>query len=171
MKNLATLIALFAVLAFAGNFTTASAQLSDASRASSSRAKVPPGKSHTNTDGVTISNAEGSNGTGYINPKVGLENAETTVRTGTGFEGKVTGVDSNDEVDLGSSNDATVEGTGGTVVLSGGSTVTVKNTGPAGGGDMTVQLPSGSSLTDLSMICLCFSILFNAFAVLFNAFQ
>jgi len=116
--------------------------------------RVKRGETHTNEDGVTVTNNEDSSGNAEIDPKKGTGNSSTEVDTKTGFEGKIAGIDSNDEVDLASSNDVEVEGTGGTVTVSGGSTVKITNTNPAppqggtsAGASITVTLPSGNSLT------------------------
>lgn len=112
--------------------------------------KVKPGESHKNEDGVELTNDEDSGGNATIDPEHGDDRSSTTVDTKTGFEGTVTGVDANDVVDLGSSNTASVSGTGGTVVMSGGSNVTVTNTTPAetaNAGAITIDMPSGTKLT------------------------
>lgn len=112
--------------------------------------KVKPGESHKNEDGVELTNDEDSSGDATIDPEHGDDGSSTTVDTKTGFEGSVTGIDANDVVDLGSSNTASVAGTGGTVVMSGGSNVTVTNTTPAGTVNadvITIDMPSGTKLT------------------------
>lgn len=120
------------------------AKATDEGKAGRSK-KVKPGECHENSDGVTVCNDKDSSGNAKVNPKSGTSGSETTVTTGTGFEGSIDGIDSNDTVDLGSSNDATVSGNGGTVNTGGGSTTTVTN--GTGGGDMTVNTPSGSTVT------------------------
>jgi hypothetical protein len=108
--------------------------------------KVKPGEAHTNNDGVTVDNDSDSTGNATIDPKDGSGNSQTDVDTQTGFEGDISGIDNNDTVDLGSSNDVNVSGTGGNVSASGGSTVNVSNTGPVGGGNINVTLPSGTTI-------------------------
>ena len=85
-------------------------------------------------------------GNATIDPKDGNANSATTVDTNTGFEGDISGLDGNDTVDLSSSNTVNVSGTGGSVEVSGGSTVNVSNTGPAGGANIDVTLPSGTTI-------------------------
>tara|TARA_R110002096_G_C14661938_1_gene728385 strand:- start:4101 stop:4619 length:519 start_codon:yes stop_codon:yes gene_type:complete len=118
--------------------------------------RVKKGEKHENEDGVKITNEDDSGANADINPKTGDKDSDTKVKTGTGFEGQVDGIDDGDEVDLGSSSEAEVSGTGGEVSVSGGSTVKVTNTneppvtggGTAGAGDsITVILPSGNTLT------------------------
>lgn len=148
MKNPIALLALFAALAFAPTVHAfAQTPHGDVDRAGNSKAKVKPGEVHTNSDGVTVSNSDASSGNAYVTPKTGTENAKSTIRTETGFNGEITGIDNNDNVDLSSSAEAAVEGSGGRVKVGGGSTVKVSNTGPTGGGDITVDLPSGTTLT------------------------
>lgn len=115
--------------------------------AGNSKHKVKPGESYTNNDGVTVDNDDASGGNATIDPANGSGNSSTQVNTKTSFEGDISGLDSNDTVNLGSSNTANVSGTGGTVNVSGGSAISVSNTSVAGGGNMTVNLPSGSSIT------------------------
>lgn len=111
----------------------------------SKKEKVRPGDEYCNVDGVCVKNTKDSNGNATVDPRGGTSNAATTVATRTGFEGEISGLDSNDTADLGSSNEATVSGEGGTVNVGGGSKVTVQN--GEGGGDMTVNLPSGTTVT------------------------
>lgn len=108
---------------------------------------VDPDSSSTNGDGVTVDNEKKSRGKASIDPKGGCGDgtSATTVKTKTRFKGEITGLDSNDEVELSASNTATVKGEGGTVTLSGSSHVTVENTGEAGGASITVNLPSGGN--------------------------
>jgi hypothetical protein len=106
---------------------------------------IHPGDCHTNGDGVKVCNGEASSGNATIDPKDGDEASATTVDTKSGFQGKIEGTDSNDTVNLGSGNKATVSGSGSTINVSGGSTITVQNA--AGGGDMTVNLPSGDHVS------------------------
>ena len=107
--------------------------------------RVAPGNTHTNADGVTVDNRASSHGNATIDPRTGSGSSTTTVRTKTGFDGKVSGIDSNDDVSIGSSSQAEVEGEGGSVRVGGGSTVKVTNGGSAG--NITVNLPSGTVLT------------------------
>lgn len=109
--------------------------------------KVQPGESKTNGDGATVSNAGNSGGNASIDPASGCGdgNSETTVTTKTGFKGSISGLDANDKVTLSSSNTVTITGKGGHVTIAGGSTVTCVN--EAGGGNMTVTLPSGGTAT------------------------
>lgn len=111
--------------------------------------KVRPGNCGTNGDDVTVCNDEGSGGNASLDPREdqGQEGDETTVRTDTGFDGDIEGMDSNDTAYLGSSNSASVSGTGGVVSVSGGSSVTVTNTGTQPGNQTTVILPSGNTVT------------------------
>lgn len=109
--------------------------------------KVKPGEETTNRDGVTVANDKESSGDATIDPKggCGKEGSKTKVKTKTGFEGSISGLDGNDSVDMSSGADATVSGSGGDVTISNNSEVTVTNA--AGGGNMTVHMPSGSEVT------------------------
>ena len=109
------------------------------------KTKVKPGDTHCNSDDVCVVNNKGSGANAYIDPSKGNGNSKTRVNTQTSFEGSVDGIDSNDTVNFGSGNTASVTGNGGTVNVSGGSTITATN-GTAGG-NMTINLPSGSSIT------------------------
>lgn len=153
---------LLGLIAFLVQPTPSAAQGTSAERATGSEVtngetgpcsgaeKIEPGEpTATNPDGVGVTNAAGSSGNANMNPASGCggAGATTAVNTQTGFEGSITGLDANDTANLGSSNEATVSGNGGNVVLSGGSTVTVSNGN--GGGNMTVTLPSGAKATVL----------------------
>lgn len=105
--------------------------------------RVRPGQQHTNADGVHVVNRSTSNGDAWVDPAQGGATGSTTVDTRTGFDGEIEDIDSNDTVNMGSSATGEVKGDGGTINLSGGSSVRVTNTAPAGGGDITVNLPSG----------------------------
>ncbi len=103
--------------------------------------KVKKGKSYTNGDEVTVTNDEDSNGDITIDPAGGDKNSKTTCKSTTNFVGSISGIDGNDVVMLSSSNTASVSGVGGSISLSGGSSVTITN--GLGGGNMTCFLPSG----------------------------
>ncbi len=105
---------------------------------------VQPGQTHTNGDDVEVRNtAPAAGGNATVTPKAGTETAETTVKTKMGFQGSIKRIDSNDKVKIGSTNVATVEGTGGEVTIGGGSTVTVRT----GAGSIIVRLNSGTTVT------------------------
>lgn len=113
----------------------------------SSVSTVKPGSEHTNADEVVVQNARGSNGNATVKTVAWFETHKTTVRTKTGFSGTIKKIDSDDRVELGSSNVATVSGEGGTIKMQGGSTVTVTNTSEPGGPQTTVELPGGTTVT------------------------
>lgn len=106
---------------------------------------VPPGGTVTNSDGVTVEHRAGSTGTVTIDPVPGDASSATTVDINQAHA-KVTGVDANDTVNInGPGGPHTVEGTGGIVNLNIGCVVTIRNTAPAGSGQVvTVKLPDGS---------------------------
>ena len=109
---------------------------------------VKPGESHENEDGVNVENSMKSGGDAKVNPKKGNKNSATTVTTKSRFDGTISGLDSNDTVNMGSSNTGEVKGDGGRVNLSGGCRVTVTNTSTALNPKiMTVSLPSGATAT------------------------
>lgn len=119
-------------------------------------AKVGPGDSHTNNDGVTVTNnSERRNRDAYIDPAAGQTDDTTSVRVGTGATVVVDGLGADDNVDVGSSSKTTVNGAGGAVNISGGnSKVTVTNAGSPNTAIMTVRangvtttVPPGSSAT------------------------
>lgn len=91
--------------------------------------KVQPGNSHTNTAGVKLTNAVNSGGNGTLTPKGGKTTCESTAQTKTGFKGGISGLKTGDTANLASSNTVVVTGSGGSVNISGGSTVTVTVTG------------------------------------------
>lgn len=124
---------------------TLPAMAGNGQEASSKRHKVKPGQEHTNKDGVTVDNAEDSDGNAFIDPKKGTTGSSTTVDTNTGFEGEISGLDSNDTINIGSSNTVTVNTDGGTVNIGGGSSVTI-TTSPTGG-TTTVNLNSGQQVS------------------------
>jgi len=107
--------------------------------------KVKPGQNHCNTDGVCVTNNQESSGDATVDPEVGSGISETTVTTQSGFEGTITGIDANDTVNLGPSNNGSVSGAGGTVNTGSSSTLTISN--GTGGGNMTVNLVGGSEIT------------------------
>jgi hypothetical protein len=120
------------------------------------KAKVRPGDTHTNGDGVTVTNDKESTGDATVDPKEGNAESDTTVVCKTGFQGTVSGLDFTDTVRIRSNSTATVTSNdGGNVQLSGGSTVTVTNTSGDGGrpinvttgGGTSVSIPPGSSAT------------------------
>lgn len=134
-------------LPFPGAVGASSPNEESSTNPDSRKQKVKPGNSHCNSDGVCVANGEESRGDAIIDPKEGSESSITEVDTKSGFEGEISGLDSNDIVNLGSSNTCGVTGTGGTVTCSGGSTVGVTNVGGDGATNMTVNLPSGSTVT------------------------
>lgn len=107
---------------------------------------VTPGQQHTNNDHVKVDNFTASHGDATIDPKDGTGTITTTVRTRTGFQGAISGLDSDDTVAIGSNNTNTkVEGEGGaTITQGGGSRVEYKNTSATM--DLTVTLSSGNSV-------------------------
>lgn len=116
-----------------------------------SKATVKPGKSHDNGDTVVM-NDMNSMGDITVDPKTGNANSSTTIDFETRVTGSVTGLDSNDTVNLSSTNTANITGTGGTVNVNGtGTTATVMNNGTSGSvtvngpGGMTVTIPPGST--------------------------
>tara|TARA_R110000851_G_scaffold120002_2_gene248110 strand:- start:933 stop:1430 length:498 start_codon:yes stop_codon:yes gene_type:complete len=154
MKALSLILALFALLALPSNVFAIDGHEdpTEGERPASTTAhRLNRGESHTNLDEVTLTVDEESTGKASIDPKKGSKTSKTTVRTKTGWIGKVAGIDSNDEVVLGSSSEGSIEGTGGEVSIAGGSTVTVTNTtaNPNGTatGQITCTLPSGAVVT------------------------
>lgn len=103
--------------------------------------KVPAGHCHNNGD-VGVCTDPGSGGVVRMSPKTGTSGSSTDVTSQSGWTGDVDGVDSNDAVQLGHSNTASVSGNGGTVNVSSSSTVTVTNNGGAGA-NITVNHPGG----------------------------
>lgn len=99
---------------------------------------VKPGQSGS-CNGVACNNNSFSSG------KAVIRTASST--TYSGFDGSITGVKPDYVVDLGSSNNASVTGTGGAVNLGNSGTTTVTNCGSAGGGgsNITVKYPSGGT--------------------------
>lgn len=111
------------------------------------KTKVKPDESECNLDGVCVENDVSSTGDAYLTPKDGGAGSETKVTTKSGFVGSVKGLDWNDTATLGSSQDAEVEGSGGTVKVGGGSQVKVTcTTGPDAVG-IKVELSSGVTAT------------------------
>jgi len=116
---------------------------------------VKPGEDEGNGDVSVDNNSNNSGENARITPP-GTSNPDSTssaVNTDTGFEGVVSGIESGDTVELGSANTATVTCVGGSVVMGGGSTVTIHNNGTAGAKatpivvttqGVTVQVPPGS---------------------------
>jgi len=107
--------------------------------------KVSAGECFSNSDGVELCNNEDSSGAAWIDPEEGTNASHTEVTSLSGFEGTVNGLDGNDVVDLGSSNDVDISGTGGTVNAQGGSTLKVTNNGGVGA-TMTINLNNGSTI-------------------------
>lgn len=100
---------------------------------------------HPNNDGVEVCNT-GSEGDGdiTINPKSGSTSSATTVDVKNDANGTVKGIDGNDTVNVSNGANVNIEGTGGTVDLSaGGSSGSVKNTNPAGGGGGSITITGG----------------------------
>lgn len=147
--HIATTILLLASLSTLATFaqTNQAQNPNEGTATESDTQRVRAGQSHSNNDGVKVENNQGSDGDAYISPKQGNANSETKVRTRSGFRGKVTGIDKNDTVEVGSNNDATVEGDGGKVTVGGGSRVTVTNKATAGGASIEVTLSTGSVIT------------------------
>ena len=110
--------------------------------------KIKPGDPcHTNNDGVTACNTGSTNdGNIAIHPQSGSGSSKTTVGFKNDAEGTVTGIDGNDTVNTAHGSDPTISGTGGTVNADSGSTGSVTNTNPAGGGgaSITVNIGGGS---------------------------
>lgn len=102
---------------------------------------VKPGTSHCNGDSVCVTNTSPGTQDATITPATGDATSDTTVATDTKFTGSVTGLDSTDTVNLGSSNTTSISGTGGTVNAQGGSTITVTNSADTGGAPINVNLP------------------------------
>ena len=123
-----------------------------AATAEGNAVNVPPKKSHTNDDGVTVDNKEKSKGNVRVTPKIGDEDSQTTVTCKNGAIADITGLDSNDTCDVGANCNVTISAAGSTITMAGGSTATVTNTGssplvvhtPAGG---STSIPAGNSAT------------------------
>lgn len=110
--------------------------------------KVKPGETHTNGDDLTVSTEADSKGKATVYPKEGDERDVSTVNTSSGWHGEISGLDSNDTVNLGSSSDATISGTGGAVIMGSGS-ATITNDGKEGGPSIHVTKADGST-TDIA---------------------
>ena len=108
--------------------------------------KVKPGECYTNEDGVTACTGKESKRSAEITPSKGSTKSKTTVTSRTNWDGTVDGIDANDRVLLSSSNNATITGSGGSVKVSGNSTVTVINNGTNAATPIGISLPSGTSL-------------------------
>ena len=108
--------------------------------------KVEPGECFTNGDQVTACTDKESKKNATITPSKGSKKSKTTVTTESKWIGTVDGIDANDRVSLGSSNTATVSGSGGSVKVGGNSTVTVINNGVNVATPIAVSLPSGTSV-------------------------
>ena len=109
--------------------------------------KVKPGESKCNGDGVCVDNkSKRKKITMTPGEGKGDASSETTVNTPTGADSDISGIDGNDTVTLGSSNTGNISGTGGTVNVSGGSTVTVTCDPGTGSTPITVNV-SGTTIT------------------------
>ncbi len=108
--------------------------------------KVKPGECYTNEDQVTACTDKESKRSAEITPSKGSTKSKTTVTSKTSWDGTVDGIDANDRVSLGSNNTATITGSGGSVKVSGSSTVTVINNGVNAAMPIGISLPSGTSL-------------------------
>jgi len=105
--------------------------------------KVKPGERKGNGDVTVANNSEKADakieGPSYPN--------KTTVTTDKDFTGTISGVDTGDTVDLGASqDDVVINATGGTVLMSKGSNVTV-NVAPLNAAAVTVKMPGGGTMT------------------------
>lgn len=112
-----------------------------------SKQVVNPGNCHDNGDVKVCNNAD-SGGKATIDPKTanGGDAESTEVVTKTNFKGSVEGIETGDTVDVGSSNTASISGTGGNVHAQGGSTIAVTNTSAPGGSSINCTLPGGSTV-------------------------
>jgi len=118
---------------------------------------VRPGETKSNDDVEVQNTSPLRTTTARITPGTENPNGKSKVKTKSKFQGTISGVETGDTVDLGSSNEnVTVNTEGGTVnVGSNPQNVTVNNTADAGGPSTTVNtsdgtaisLPPGSSMT------------------------
>ena len=107
------------------------------------RHTVKPGESHTNKDGVTVDNDADSDGDVTISPKSGSKSSATTVDVKNDATATVSGIDGNDTVNTAHGSNSTISGTGGTVNVGNGSTGSITNTNPAGGGGASIAVEVG----------------------------
>ncbi len=146
LKTFLATVPLLLLVPAAGAVTHTVEQEAGGAQTGSLSKEVKPGKEHCNGD-VCVKNESTGSQDANVTPAKGDKDTATTVDTDTNFKGSVTGLDSNDTVNVGSSGTVTVTGTGGTVSAKGGSTVTVNNDAPAGGGGViTVALPGGAKI-------------------------
>lgn len=115
--------------------------------ANESRQSVSPGETRSG-GGATVNNHADGQGKAtltVIHP--GTQHPRVTVATKSYFRGEITGIEVDDRVVLGAScRNTKVVGTGGEIEMSGGSRVEVTNEGAAGGPNIVVELPSGSTI-------------------------
>ena len=138
--KLLSIIALLTMLPIAAAFTSqTSAGNPGAIPATAGAETVEPGETHTNGDGVTVENFEDSGKNIKVTPKNGHPGSITkVVCEGDPLEGNVDGIDGNDKVIVKSGANMTINGTGGTVEVGTGGTVTVTNTNGSGGSNITI---------------------------------
>lgn len=111
----------------------------------------PPGRGERNGTVVVNGNYQGdypqhagSAGSARLRNVQGSP-TNTAVTTDNGFRGEISNLEAGDTVSMSVNNHGTISGNGGTITLSGRSTVTVTNTAAVGSGsNMTVNMPGGS---------------------------
>jgi hypothetical protein len=146
-KFLTALLALF-VFSLVVPIVSASDSDITSPKLTSAKHRVRPGESHDNGDTTITNHPEPtSSGDFYVSPKSHAKAGESKISSKSGAAGTIENLKDGAIVDLGSKNNVTVSGTGGTVNVGGNSTVTIKNTSPINSGaNVTANLPSGSQV-------------------------
>lgn len=109
------------------------------------RIGVGPGESATNRNGVTVETDADSPAGASINTG-GSQHPQSEARSKTGWKGKISGLKIEDRALPGSNVTCKITGTGGAVVLAGGSDVTVENISEDPNAVIYIQMPSGDML-------------------------
>lgn len=108
---------------------------------------VTSGNSHDNSD-VQVTCDVDSGGNITVDPETGTATSDSNIVFKTGAKGSVAGIEAGDTVSVRSNGRATVSGTGGTISIGGtDARVTVTNTAPVGGSNITVTTASGTTVT------------------------
>ncbi len=118
------------------------------SEARAAKKTIKPGDPCWDNGDVVVCNTGTGNRTITVDPGAGSATSATTVTFNNNSQGTVTGVDANDSVDVRSSAQATITGTGGTVRMEAtGARAAITNEAGQGSTDMTIILHAGASVT------------------------